>query len=920
MSAAPARPRALRISPAALRQKVEQQIDKHRNGTAYPVMVVRAEPTPLPDPILVLADGRKARVVPCVSPLAVWEQVVAKPGDEILVLLTDLAESDLGSGVLSRIFRQRIITVEPWDLVLNAFGAQYLDATLEVESWAGEALLDAMPAEGWPKLAGAVLSRDVALRHLAAVRLGLERLNAGPDDLDVSLLLRWSALPGAIEAFNLLRTAEREGLARWLSTTLGRPARALFALIDAGHGADALPLGLVCDALWTTEAADALRARGRVDSYFGDLNPDDQTIRSFAEATVQVVSEMLTARDTDSRRQRRAVLNRAEDLLVQFSAAGCAGHSKILRAGFTERLGTAADALLAAVNQPSAGAIARLTTAVEALATHQLADDESERVRRVRMAYRLVRWLAADVTPPASVADGINRQISEWGWVDRALTYVWAGEDVHPRLQAAFRTVYHQAYARRRELDRAFAQRLAAWTAAGSGGDLLTVENLLPRVVEPLIKSGRPVLLVVLDGMSAAVAVEIAEELSQHWVEYDPLAGDGPARRRGVVAALPTLTAVSRTSLLAGALRSGTKETEKQIFDQDRWGKDAKVFHKGPAQGGAGEVFAAELKEAIAQRDRFVAVVINTVDESLTYGREGDEAGWTASDIGYLRSLLDLAGSAGRAVIITSDHGHILDRESELVRVPHDASARHRLGPEPPRDGEVELTGPRVIAPDNRIVALWDPQLRYRQARAGYHGGASLAEVTVPLLAFLMPNATDIPKGWAALGNLEPDWWRPAQAEPEPTRPPAPQAAVPKPRRKVAEAQEPALFDVPVDAAQPERAAPTGSLVAELLDTELFAAQRTLMPRPLAIDKIRAALTALLDANNVLPTAVLAARAGESPARATGFVVILQRILNVDNYPVLSLEDGGRTVRLNVHLLRQQFGLTADPGKSGAGS
>ncbi|GAB3810394.1 hypothetical protein GCM10027605_48400 [Micromonospora zhanjiangensis] len=67
------------------------------------------------------------------------------------------------------------------------------------------------------------------------------------------------------------------------------------------------------------------------------------------------------------------------------------------------------------------------------------------------------------------------------------------------------------------------------------------------------------------------------------------------------------------------------------------------------------------------------------------------------------------------------------------------------------------------------------------------------------------------------------------------------------------------------------------------------------------------ALRALLDAKGVLPAAVLAERAGEVSARAGGFANMLQRILNVDNYPVLSLIDNGRTVRLDVTLLREQF-------------
>ena len=345
----------------------------------------------------------------------------------------------------SRVFRQRVITVEPWDLVVEAFGAQVPDSALEGESWAGEALLDAMPPNGWPKLASRVLTRDVALRHLAAVRLGLRRRGESYDDLDAAALLWWSAEAGAVEAFGLLREAERDGLARWLIEQLGRPARALFALVDAGHGADALPLGLVCDALWSTDTPDALRARGRVDQYLGNLD-DDLTVRGFAAAAVQLVAGMLGARDRKTRLRGNAVLDRAEELLVQFNAKDSASHSSILRVGFAQRIEDAARALLAGLAD-SADPV--LDTAVAALRTHRLAEVEAERIRRVRMAQRLVRWLGTDVEPVASVADGVDRQIAEWAWVDLALNHVWAGEDVHPELQRAFRAIHDRAQRRR---------------------------------------------------------------------------------------------------------------------------------------------------------------------------------------------------------------------------------------------------------------------------------------------------------------------------------------------------------------------------------------------------------------------------------------------------------------------------------------
>jgi hypothetical protein len=902
--------RALRVNPIALRQKVAQQLERHRNGNAYPVILLRAEPVWPHDPTISLPDGRIAHVVACGSPLAIWEQLVTDRPDEVLVLLTDLAEAALGDGVRSRVFRHRVITMEPWDLVVEAFGARQPDSALEQEAWAGEALVDAMPPAGWPKLTTPVLTRDVALRHLAAIRLGLDRRGAGPDDLDVDALLRWSSAPGAVEAFGLLRAAEREGLKQWLNGQYGRPARALFALVDAGHGDDALPLGLVCHAVWQARGNEAIRARGRIDQYFGKLD-DDTIVTGFADAVVQVVRGMLSAAGSEVRRDGHAVLDRAEELLLQFGAVSSAAASPILRTGFTRRISTAATALLATLDKPGDPA---LDAAVSSLADHDLATAEVERVRRIQMAQRLVRWLGEAVQTPVSVADGVDRQIADWGWVDVAVDHVWAGDDVHPELQAAFREIYERARQRRRGLDEAFAGRLQAWATAGPGSDggLLTVENLLPRVVEPLLRADRRVLLVVLDGMSAAVAVQLADELSQHWVEYDPLAGSGPSRRRGVVAALPTLTAVSRTSLFAGALRSGTQDNEKRFFADGRWGKNAKIFHKGPARGGAGEIFAGELADAVADSGNLVAVVINTVDESLAHGREGSEAGWQIGDVGFLRSLLDLARSSGRAVVITSDHGHVLERGGDHVRAADAASARHRTDPGPAGPGEVELTGPRVVAPDNRIIALWDPQLRYRPSKAGYHGGASLAEVTIPLLAFLLPHVTDVPAGWSAVEVRSPDWWQ--QATPSPTAAPELPSATPKSRRKppVTPAAGETLFDIPQDT--PTTTPPTADagLVEQLKDSELFAAQHALTPRRLDIKKVEAALRALVEAKGVLPAAVLAERAGEIPARATGFVSTLQRVFNVDNYPVLTLIDDGRTVRLDIRLLREQFRLSGE--------
>lgn len=898
--------RALRVNPAALGQRIDQQLRHHR-AEPHPVILVRAGPVWPHEPTLTTAAGRRLRVVPCVSTLAVWEQLT-QPRDTALVLLTDLTERDLGPGILSGVFRQRIITVEPWDLVAEVFGAQRLDPQLRAEAWAGEALLDAMPAEGWPRLAGTVLSRDHALRHLAAARLGLDRLGLGPEDLDARALLRWSGLPGAAELVRALREPERVGLANWLIDTCGKPAQAVLALLEAGHLADALPLGPVCAAIWSADDPDALRAQGRIEQYFGPSRPDPGAIRAYAALATDSVTDLLRSAPTSADYQAgMAVLDRAEELLLQFGAVEAARGSLLLRTGFHHRADLAAAAIQDALSGRTPDLIAAAERAVDELARHHLARHQPHRVERPRMALRLIRWLATPHPTPENVADGVDRQVREWGWVDLALAHVWAGEDSHEGLKRALGTVYQRAVTRRRSADQAFAEQLARWIAADTPpGTMLTIERVLDELVAPLVRHGDRVLLVVLDGMSAAVAADLADDLTrQHWVEYDPVADGDQTRRRAALAAVPSITAVSRTSLFAGTLRRGDAADERSAFERHpRWrGRPARLFHKSLIAGGAGKVLDRELETALGDEDTLVAVVINTVDDALDHGREGTEPGWRVAQVGPLQTLLDHARGSGRSVIITSDHGHVLDQASTLRTADAAEAARYRTDTAPAGDGEVLLAGPRVVTDQRRVVALWDPALRYLPRRAGYHGGASLAEMTVPILAFRYAD-TEAPRHWRRLSTPHPEWWERTRRAPEPrgATDRATQPAVPRPRAT----RVPAPTDDPLFELAPASAP---SLVDAVLDSEMFQAQQALTPRKVPLAKIRGALTALVDAHGTLPTVVVAESAGERPARAAGFVTTLQRIFNVDNYPVLSLTDDGRTVRLDLSLLREQFGV-----------
>ncbi|MFF1629950.1 BREX-2 system phosphatase PglZ [Streptomyces sp. NPDC058272] len=158
----------------------------------------------------------------------------------------------------------------------------------------------------------------------------------------------------------------------------------------------------------------------------------------------------------------------------------------------------------------------------------------------------------------------------------------------------------------------------------------------------------------------------------------------------------------------------------------------------------------------------------HAIDDRLAKEQNLGDGAWRVDDVPGLRDLLRIAAAQGMAVIVTSDHGHVIDRHGTKTDTTVDpASARHRPpGTGPLAEREIALSGPRVVWPEPgaSIVALWDADSRYTALKAGYHGGASLAEFTIPVLAFL-PFGAVPPKEWRELGDQRPTWWAPQEPE-----------------------------------------------------------------------------------------------------------------------------------------------------------
>ncbi|WP_328934069.1 MULTISPECIES: BREX-2 system phosphatase PglZ [unclassified Streptomyces] len=874
-----------------------------------------------------VGDGtrRKVRVTHATSVLGLtdaWQAHLAAEDADLLVVTTDVPEGRISHDLLGEMVRPQIVTVNEADIVKQLFGAADLDPRMRRDPWLWlpPALIDAEPDAaqgGWPQH-GTVLTLDAAMRALVGVRLGLEGLLEGGASVDVDALLAWSRTPGDPDRLAALSEAERRGISEWLAQNAGEAAPVLLRLALQGRGAEATALGVLASVMTgDTASADAAVALGSV---FGSGSRPSE-LRAYARAVEGTLTRWIgeaSGRGPQSEEARQRVVDvlyQADRLADEAHLTAALAGNPFLPSGFQTRLHELADALH---EGPQAA-----QSAWEHVSEHQLAVVlYPKRVELARMAVRLLRWLNTPEPAVISVGWAVCAHVADWGWVDRALAQLWVGDDeAEPALAQAYRTVHDAARQRRALLDEAFAAQLGPWvqrTSPAQPEGALPVEDVLRTIALPLAKV-RPPLVLVLDGMSSAVAAQLGEELTGagRWSE---LSGDG--RRAAAVAMIPSVTVISRATLLCGRPVSGGEDEEKQGFaafwKQHR--HPAVLFHKSDIPGPAGQLLDPRLVAAIASDD-IVGVVLNSIGDSLDHGERGALADWSVSRVKYLTELLNSARGQGRPVVLVSDHGHVLDRaeaEVEPAAAEGVESARWRTGTEV-GEGEVSLSGPRVLENDGRVTVPWSEEIRYTPRKAGYYGGASLAEMTVPVLV-LAPSAELAPAEWSELPreSVQPSWWE-AETPSAPAQTPVKPAKRAVRTKQKPQPQEAELFavdavEVPAAASSLEPDEPT--LGRQILDTTVYKHQRKFVRKAPEHKVVAAVIDALDQAGGTLSLAAVAAAAigsgGRTNTRPEGLVTVLTRLLNIEGYEVISLIDSRTRVRLNRETLREQFELSEE--------
>ncbi|NMO57590.1 BREX-2 system phosphatase PglZ [Actinoplanes sp. TBRC 11911] len=884
--------------PAAIRRKVEAWLSDQDDDA--PALALRGEPVWKEEQTLTIG-GTPVRIVPCRTPLAARAALLDRNDGERVVLLTELSDNDLGDGLLAHLSKHHVRTVQPWDVVVEMFEASAIDPSLAgLGRWVADALIDHVPADEWPPAPSAVLTRDHALRSLVAELFGLDR-----NEIDSAGFMEWSTDAGRVLRLSKLAPEVIAGLTKYLADTAGPAVVPIMAAARAGNGVDAVPLGLLSGVLWPgptgTAAATAVAvSRARLEPWFGGMKLEEAQATAFAAAAEAWVDRVMGGGEAGAEANR--MLARAETIAADVEATPLLGGSALLPSGFVHRLRDVAAAVRMAV--PTTGVTAESGIAAAQKALARLSEHRGgdlDRLKTMQMAVRLLRWLATPDPEPATLYDALQRQVHDDGWADRARLDVFAG-DADPQTAEALHLLHQAVDARRARHDRRFADLLAAATQGEQDpGRLILVEDVLDRVVQPILDQGRQVLLLVMDGMSMAAATELAESLTRAATWTELTLDGGP--RVGVLAALPTITEVSRCSLFSGRIAVGSQNAELQAF-RERYPTGV-LLHKSKLRGQAGVAIAPDVATALADSSTpLVAAVVNTIDDALDRSEPGT-AVWGSDTIPGVRDLLTLA--AGRVVVIVSDHGHVVDRGLEAVYRPSPSSEnRWRPADPPPADGEMLYRGSRVAKGDGAVVLPWREELRYGPRKAGYHGGASQAEVVIPLLVLTDGDDSAI-SGWGAAPVPSPAWWRESLAVETPTAAPAKRSPSRKPK-----AQTESLFDLeaPAPAKTADIAKPADDFVAGLLASDVYKQRRD--PRAPLPDERAAALLRTLVANGDRATMdTLAARAQIPAGRILGVVTALRKILQVEGYPVLTVDPDGVTVKLDRGLLIDQFHLKA---------
>ncbi len=460
-------------------------------------------------------------------------------------------------------------------------------------------------------------------------------------------------------------------------------------------------------------------------------------------------------------------------------------------------------------------------------------------------------------------------------WADLAYRRVRRALETIPAwLSDAARRALTAWVSRRDVLNVAFAGSLAThWATLARNTDTrhpLALHQITRCVVRRLVDDGNRVLMLVLDGCDLASFLEILESLPparrigltlpevRDAVLRDDLMAMGALA--AAISPLPTVTSHSRRALFAGEIagNGALDDTEaaaaNATADQRAWNRNTalgetprRLFLKGDL-GTTGQPLLDALR---GKETRILAAVLNGVDDALSSKEMTPLPLWSLGTLGVgAADIVQVAMDEGWCILVTADHGHTPFVSSD--RKVAQTGLGQRFSAEA-AEGTVELRSGPLPRQPLHVLARFGAFLGHQ--RRGFHGGASIEEVVVPL-AFL-----GRVRGEQEGRPRAPTWWWSADGVAQ--RP----------------AEAPRVEPRPVDASRAEPLPPVAPAPIAGLDARL---DSLTSEEKLAV--------ALLQQNQSVRLSVVAKNLKKSPMRASGFMQNLVRKLFELGCPCITVE------------------------------
>lgn len=754
--------------------------------------------------------------------------------------------------------------------------------------------------------------------------------------LALDALLAWAALDGRANAFREgagTVPALRDALLLVLEHALGPAGPLAWRAWEQGRGAALLEHALLFEALTTSKnAAVRMWVKQRLRTELGVTDEAALVAVPIALGLSAGAALRYVERRTDAAHVR-AIVRAAEERVDDAEVRAALAPSTRLQAALEARLCELGEALGKAAAAPTVDQVSEAERLLNAVDGHALAHegDGKRHVERAWMAVRLLAWLAS--WPNADLAHGAAphgavETLGQWyaeegGFVDwaRHLARGTAGSAFGRGVQA----VVEAADRARRDLDRRFAHALVDWYSAGQPAhQVVPIDQSLERVAARFLDDNieRRLLVLLLDGMAWAQAVELLDSLSQR--AWGPLAWHTTKKGRigggmypVVLAAVPSVTEISRSAFFASkSVAAGRTEDTQRDRDRFRDNKIIGRFFTGtdvPAlllrsesQTKSGTASEEALRLVADPDRRIVGIVVNAIDDALK-GNPTTRHTWGVDNLASLADLLEKARTCGRAVLLASDHGHVPADLLEFKGTPAGGGARWRplkSSSDAVEDFEVAFPAGRAWAPRGAsgVALMADDTARWGSStHAGEHGGATLAEIVAPCVLVGAEDLQDSDEGLGIRAPFVPSWWHLAV-----------QGLALSPQEINATARETsqsAQLHLPAIPVPPPRTVGAQKRLSTR-PPSTFSKSKVLDVRApdaaVRKDAVRA-VDFLLVRNGVATAAAFAAEMAVLQRRVGGLVAKLQEVLNIDGYDVLRFDAVAQHVHLDVGKLLLLF-------------